>query len=400
MPNNQSKYGFVLLWLVIGLAACVTPKAAENKPAAVAAAKVEHPVKEADLATIKLTPQAEQRLGIETSAVERRLIGRTRSYSGEVVIPTDRTMIVTAPLAGTLSAPANATSLAVGAWVRQGQILFYLTPYLAPERDLHPQLERDVASATEKLNAAKLRYDRAQQLLAGQAGSVKNVEQAREEVALAENDLKAAQTRLDIFNRDPLNADVRVPITAPLSGLLQKVNTTPGQATTGGAALVEITNLSSVWIRVPVYVGELNEIVRNAAAQIHALAAEPGAPTRAARPIAAPPSANALASTADLYFALPNGDGSLRPGQRVGVTLNLRGAEESLVIPWSAVLHDLHGGTWVYESSGAQSYVRRPVEVRYVTAAQAVLARGPAIGAKIVTAGAAELFGTEFGAGK
>jgi cobalt-zinc-cadmium efflux system membrane fusion protein len=40
------------------------------------------------------------------------------------------------------------------------------------------------------------------------------------------------------------------------------------------------------------------------------------------------------------------------------------------------------------------------VEVRRVVNSLAVLARGPAVGAKVVTAGAAEIFGTEFGTGK
>ena len=44
--------------------------------------------------------------------------------------------------------------------------------------------------------------------------------------------------------------------------------------------------------------------------------------------------------------------------------------------------------------------MRRPVEVRDVVDRVAVLARGPAPGTRIVTAGAAELFGTEFGPGK
>jgi multidrug efflux pump subunit AcrA (membrane-fusion protein) len=165
---------------------------------------------------------------------------------------------------------------------------------------------------------------------------------------------------------------LNVDITAPISGVIQRVNAAPAQATTGGAPLVEITNQSTVWIRVPVYVGELNESARRAAA----------------------------ASTADLYYSLANNDGALRPGQRVDVTLSLRGAEESLIAPWAAVLHDVHGGAWVYEATAPQTFVRRPVEVRYVADSLAVLARGPAPGTKVVTAGAAELFGTEFGAGK
>jgi len=38
------------------------------------------------------------------------------------------------------------------------------------------------------------------------------------------------------------------------------------------------------------------------------------------------------------------------------------------------------------------------VELKHVVESLAVLARGPAPGTKVVAAGAAELFGTEFGA--
>jgi hypothetical protein len=71
-----------------------------------------------------------------------------------------------------------------------------------------------------------------------------------------------------------------------------------------------------------------------------------------------------------------------------------------LVVPWSAVTHDINGGAWVYENVAPQQYARRRVEVRRVVGPLAVLARGPAVGAKVVTAGVAELFGTEFGTGK
>ena len=121
-------------------------------------------------------------------------------------------------------------------------------------------------------------------------------------------------------------------------------------------------------------------------------------------PVNAPPTANADAMTADLYFELASqvlkkGE-LLRPGQRLSATLALRGTAESLVVPWSAVLHDASGGTWVYENIAPQVYTRRRVEVTSLIKSLAVLSRGPAIGAKIVAAGAAELFGTEFGAGK
>ena len=82
------------------------------------------------------------------------------------------------------------------------------------------------------------------------------------------------------------------------------------------------------------------------------------------------------------------------------MTLPLKGDKESLTVPWSAVIHDIHGGTWVYEVVGERVYNRKRVVVRYVSGETAVLASRHPVGTKVVTAGAAELFGTETGFSK
>lgn len=387
---------FIITAFSIWLSGCSKPQAAESQKAA-PAAKVENAVKESELATVKLSPKAEERLGVVTTPVTVERVAQTRTFAGEVVLPPDRVISVAAPVGGTLAANAPLT---VGMFVRKGQPIFRLTPLLPPERDLRVQLERDVTNAQTRLDAARIRLNRAEQLLRDRAGSEKAVEQAREEVNLAENDLKAAHERLDRYDKAPVSGDVAVTIAAPRDGLIQKVFVSLGQTVTGGAALFEVVNLSTVWIRVPVYVGDLKLFDRKQTARVQMLNESPGSPARVARPVNAPPSANPLNDTADLYFELANSDGSLRPGQKMSVTLAERSAEESLVVPWSAVLHDINGGAWVYENTAPQQYVRRRVEVRRVVDSLAVLARGPAVGAKVVTAGAAEIFGTEFGTGK
>ena len=99
----------------------------------------------------------------------------------------------------------------------------------------------------------------------------------------------------------------------------------------------------------------------------------------------------------DLYYQLDNREGYFRPGQKVNANLVLREEKESLVVPWSAVVVDINGGYWVYENVGEHKYARRRVQVKYVVDSLAVLAgNSPAVGAKVVTEGAAELFGTEF----
>jgi len=404
-PENQSVltlnkpilFIIAVITFVVWSSGCGKPKAAETHQAA-PAAKVENAIKESDLAIVKLSPQAETRLGVATAPVTIEQVAHVRTFAGEIVLPTDHTTSMVAPISGTLSAE-RATPV-VGTFVRKGQALFRLTPYLAPERDLRVQIEREIINAQTRVDAARERFNRAEQLLRDRAGSEKAVQQAREELNLAENDLRAARERLTRYEKTPISAEVAVTITAPRNGMVQKVFVNSGQAVAAGAPLFEVVDLSVLWLRVPVYVGDLRLIDRRQTARVHALNEPPGAPSRPARPINAPPTANPLNDTADLYFELTNGDGSLRPGQKMGVTLSERTSEESLVVPWSAVLHDAVGGTWVYENIAPQQYLRRRVEVRRVVDGRAVLNRGPAVGVKVVTAGAAEIFGTEFGTGK
>ncbi len=385
---------FVLTILPSG---CASQYAAETKKTS-PPAKVENAVKEGDLATLTLTPEAEARVGIVTAPVEYIGVTRSRTYAGEVVLPPDSAITVSAPVAGTILA-APGTVPVTGMTVRKGQPVFRLLPLLPPERDARTLAEKEVADAQTRYEAARVKLDRAEQLLRDKAGSVKQVEQAREELQLAASALKAAREKLERVVRAPMEAETSVAIISPEDGMIQKVHVGAGQKVAGSAVMFEIASLNSVWVRVPVYVGDLGQIDQRQAAKVHNLGDSPGSPVLSARAVAAPPSANANAATVDLYYQLPPAS-AFRPGQKIGVTLVLRGSEESLVVPNSAVVRDIHGNEWAYENIAPQQYTRRRVEVRYVTGSQAVLARGPAQGAQVVVTGAAELFATEFSTGK
>ena len=98
-------------------------------------------------------------------------------------------------------------------------------------------------------------------------------------------------------------------------------------------------------------------------------------------------------------FEVP-GSSTLSPGERVNVRLSGKGSEMAIVVPHGALLHDIHGGTWVYVKSGDHVYSRRRVEVQDVVNNLALLTRGPEVNTPVVTNGAAELYGVEFGVGK
>jgi multidrug efflux pump subunit AcrA (membrane-fusion protein) len=113
--------------------------------------------------------------------------------------------------------------------------------------------------------------------------------------------------------------------------------------------------------------------------------------------VTAPPSGDPVSYTVHLFYEVDNKERSIRPGQRVGVTLPLKGDQESLAVPRSALIRDALGGTWIYENIAPHVYTRRRVFVDRVVGDLAALTAGLQPGAKVVSQAAAELYGAEFG---
>ena len=320
-------------------------RAADPAPStAPAQAAVANPVKEADLTTVTLTPEAAKRLGIVTVPIAKKAIPHERLYGGEITLPLAVGAGTSALMA--LAPPQNATEMMKLA-------------------ELQAVADGDLSQAVVKLDSAKLTLERAEKLLANQTGSERAVEEARAAHSLA----KAAHDQ----------ATAKRALLGP-----------------GFAASLDGKRW---WVRVAILAADATTLDPQAAANI----TPPGTKTSIAakRIAAAPPTANALASTVDWYFEIEDPQRQRRPGERVQVRVPVAGAgDERLTAPWAGVLHDIHGGQWVYQMTTPTTFIRRRVQVARVAGADAVLASGPAVGAKIVTDGSAELFGIEFGPGK
>jgi len=69
------------------------------------------------------------------------------------------------------------------------------------------------------------------------------------------------------------------------------------------------------------------------------------------------------------------------------------------VVPYSALIYDPRGETWVYSSPQPRTFVRQRVVVDFIEGAVAVLREGPPAGTVVASVGVAELYGTELGVG-
>lgn len=384
-------------------------------------AKVEAHPSETDIYRIVLTAKAEERLQISTVPVERKSVPRHRSLGGDMVIPDGNRISVTAPLTGTLASIGSNSSVVAGQKVSENEALWTLSPILRPEQEVPTAAERvqmanaraslvsqqiqaagDEKQAQATVDGAKIAFDRAKQLLADKAGSRRQVDETEAALNVANEVLEAARERRKLLDKLTLEAETgkapTITINAPRSGLIQTVSAQPGQVVSAGAPMFDIVDLSRMWVRVPVYAGLVQEIDGGSDAYVGTLSGN--SDTVAASPVTAPPTATALSASIDIYYEIDNSDGRFRPGERVSVNIPLHSENDSLVIPRAAVLRDIHGTGWIYVKSGEHEFRRKRVSVVFNTEDLAVLSLGPEVGTPVVVDGAAELFGTEFGAGK
>lgn len=298
------------------------------------AAHAETIAHETELLKLNLTPQAQQRLGIALARVGGGSTSATREVAGEIVVP-----------------PTSANGVPVSSTTNLQQI-----------GSQQAAADAELARATAQARLARIALNRADALVREEAGSVRGRDEAAAALAAAQAALGAARQQRQLL----------------------------------GPAVASLGSQPVLWVRASVFGSDIGNVRRDGAATIRTLG-DGGAP-RSARPVQAPPSANTNAGTVDLYFAVNNRDRAFRVGQRVAVDLPLAGQTEGLSVPSAAILRDIYGGEWVYQKTAPNTFVRQRVEVASESGGRALLARGLMAGAQVVTDGAAELFGTEFGA--
>lgn len=297
-------------------------------------AHVEAIAHETELLKLTLTPEAQRRLGIALQRVGEGSADARREVAGEVVVP-----------------PTSANGVPINSTVDLQQI-----------GSLQAAADAELARTTAQARLARIALTRADSLVREEAGSVR----ARDEAAAA---LAAAEASLEAARRQ--------------RGLL-------------GPAIGSLGSQPFLWVRASVFGSDLGSIRSKGAAAIRTLGK--GGAARLARSIEAPPSANTVAGTVDLYYMIDNRDRAFRVGQRVSVGLPLTWRTEALSVSSAAIVRDIYGGEWVYQKVAPNTFIRQRVEVASEDGGRALLARGLTSGAEIVTHGAAELFGTEFGA--
>tara|TARA_R100000935_G_C2839093_1_gene169971 strand:- start:3589 stop:4758 length:1170 start_codon:yes stop_codon:yes gene_type:complete len=388
------KYSLYILILLFGFTACNKKETKKESPATVVS-----PIKEADLTTIKLTEKAESRLGIQVYKVEEKEMSGVFQTGGQVVPEPGKAVSIISPLQGTLVSAGNQEPQP-GKEVKKGQVL-YRVVILPSEKDL-VSVREELVSRASQLENAKKQAERTAQLLTDGAVSVKQNEQAKDNLSVAQQAYNDANSRYSLLKNGSsgrIGNNATYAIEAPMDGIIQQVYVGSGQSITAGKPIIDIASVTSLWVKVPIYSGDVSGLNLSQPATIQKLSNSDHKISLEAK-IATSPVNTTGSSLTDIFYEIDNANNAFMPGEKVNVFLSKGISEKNMAVPYQAILYDYNGGEWVYVRTEAQTFVRKRVKIGHVSNSMATIIQGLQLGEEVVTTGAPELFGTEFNSGK
>jgi membrane fusion protein, heavy metal efflux system len=411
-PNGGSRRKQIVIVAVVGVFAIVVVAIAFLWLRPKREVQTEAPAA-ASTGTVTFLMEQQWLIRMKLALAEEQTIARQITATGRVVPAANSQAVVAPPVGGILSGRSLPR---VGQRVGQGQTIAVIQQVATSSEQAqvraaaatlsleNARLEADKRTASGEVEAARVRLDlatkeaaRAQRLYERKAFSERQLQAAQADLKAAQAAYDAAVKRLDALTNSPAVATARAgvgsanasyTVSAPLSGYVTKVNKSIGEQVGPGEAIVEISNLDTVWVEAPIFERDLSRLAGNVTATF----TTPAYPDQEFKGVVLDIGAviDEQTRATKVIFQLPNDGRALRLGMQANVRLDAGEQVTAMMIPKEAVLEH-EGKKIVYVLLSGEEFERREVTVGDELGNKVAVLSGLNKGERVVTQGAYQL---------
>jgi RND family efflux transporter MFP subunit len=350
---------------------------------------------------------------MKLAQAEEQTVARQITATGRVIPAANSQAMVAPPVGGIVS---NRNLPRVGQHVARGQTIAIIQQVATSAEQAqvraaaaslsleNARLEADRRTASGEVEAARVRVDlatkeaaRAQRLYDRKAFSERQMQAAEADLRAAKAQFDAAVKRLEALENPGAaertragvgSANASYTIRAPLSGYVTKVNKSIGEQVAAGEAIVEISNLDTVWIEAPIFEKDLSRLAGNVSATF----TTPAYPDQEFKGTVVDIGAviDEQTRATKVIFQLPNDGRALRLGMQANVRLDAGEQVTAMMIPKEAVLEH-EGKKIVYVLLSGEEFERREVTIGDELSGKVAVLSGLNKGERVVTQGAYQL---------
>lgn len=210
---------------------------------------------EQETGEVSLTAEQIRTAGIAWAPAEQKNLGVSVKVSGKLEVPAQNKAAVTSLYEGVL----QQIYVHPGSSVRKGQVIARIT-----NTEL-TGIQQNLISANAQLKLAQLEYTRQQELVAGNAAPLKNLQRAQAELSSIKAQQAALQKQLSTLGISPSsvtsgNISSTLTITAPISGTISDIHAQIGSRVDAATPVAEIVNNSQLHLDLFVYEKDLPSI--------------------------------------------------------------------------------------------------------------------------------------------
>lgn len=341
------------------------------------------------------------------AALSRRLVLPARAR-----VPEGSVAAVSMPAAGRLLAAPGHTLPRTGDHVTAGQLVGFVEPPLVSSDLAQLQAQsldfdlrvldvtRAIREAQARLRFAERERERVATLRAEGLGTQPQLDQAEQAAALARSDEQAARALSDSLDRllaeraarngGAGTAAVRLPLHAPIAGVVVAAHHVEGESVAADAELFRVMDATRLWIEGRVSEFDLAQ-VRAAPAAFVSFPALPGVRIDVSAAAVAgayvAPHIDAESRTFAVRYEVPNAAGELKDGMLAQLSLVTSRADAAVAIPASAVISD-QGVPTAYVMVGGETFQKRELELGIRDGELVEVLRGITPGERVATRGA------------
>jgi RND family efflux transporter MFP subunit len=375
--------------------------------------KTEAPAAAATSGKVAFLMEQQLLIRMKLAVAEEQTVARQITATGRV-IPAANSQAVVAPPVGGIVSSRNLPRM--GQHVAQGQTIAVIQQVATSAEQAqvraaaaslileNARLEADRRTSSGDVEAARVRLDlatkeaaRAQRLYERKAFSERQMQAAEADLKAAKAQYDAAVKRLEALGNSPSaegsratvgSANASYMVRAPLSGYVTKVNKSIGEQVAPGEAIVEISNLNTVWVEAPIFEKDLSRLAGN----ISATFTTPAYPDQEFKGTVVDIGAviDEQTRAAKVIFQLPNDGRALRLGMQANVRLDAGEQVTAMMIPKEAVLEH-EGKKIVYVLLSGEEFERREVTIGDELGGKVAVLAGLNKGERVVTQGAYQL---------
>ncbi|GAC1396363.1 MAG: hypothetical protein NVSMB56_11050 [Pyrinomonadaceae bacterium] len=376
-------------------------------------------------ATITIPKESQLLFGVRVAPVEQKQIISGLKVTGAVRARPDARAVISPPVSGRVFLKPGVT---VGTVVARGEQVGTIEQILgAPEQaNLEAQrtqlrtaaLEQQSKQAQQnalaqeartRLTQAKRELQRAANLLEVGAAPRKRVEEAQTTVKLAEQEVAAAEAQSRVAAEQVnlaresvarVNPVRTFPLLSPVTGVVTELKATTGQQTEAGAQLMNVVNLSNVFLEAQVFEKDL-ATVRDSGRASYTAAGIPGEVYKigeggGGRLVTIGQTVDPQTRTVPVIYEVPNPLNRLRDGMFVEITIDTTGGNSVLSVPKQSVITE-QGRTFVYVFDGGEKFEKRGVVLGSEGQDFYEVKSGVQAGERVVTEGIYQLRSTQPG---